>query len=264
MLAAERRKTILELIEKQNSISVGELCRMLGVSDMTVRRDLRILSNSGLLERVHGGALARRGRSYEPPFFIREKEYAWQKQLIGKRAAELVNQGDSIALDVGTTTLELARCLTNTPNLTILTASLPIANVLAESPNLRLILTGGQVRPQEHSLIGHIAERAYKEFHVDKAFIGVGGLHPEAGLTEYNLEDTLVKRSLITNTGQVIVLADSSKLGEICLAFVAPISAVDILITDSGASPTVIEQLSAAGVEVIFADQLSSQKESDL
>ncbi len=253
MVPAERRKQILELIEKRNSISVAELCQLLEVSDMTIRRDLRILSNRGLLERVHGGALSRRGRSYEPPYLSRASNQVVQKEIIGRCAAALVHEGDSIALDVGTTTLELAKALVHTPNLTIITASLPIANVLSEAPNIRLILTGGIVRHQELSMIGHIAEQTYREFHIDKAFVGIGGLHPEAGLTEYNLEDTLVKKAMIASAEQVIVVADSSKLGETCFASVGPLSIVDTLVTDANAPSEIIEQLRARDIEVIFA-----------
>jgi DeoR/GlpR family transcriptional regulator of sugar metabolism len=253
MVPAERRKQILELIEKRNSISVAELCQLLDVSDMTIRRDLHILSNRGLLERVHGGALSRRGRSYEPPYHYRATNHVIEKEIIGRCAAGLIHEGDSIALDVGTTTLELAKALVNTANLTIVTASLPIANVLSEAPNIRLVLTGGIVRNQELSLIGHIAEQTYQQFHVDKAFVGVGGLHPEAGLTEYNLEDALVKKAMIANAEQVIVVADSSKLGETCFASIGPLSVVDTLVTDANAPPEIIDFLRARDIEIIFA-----------
>jgi DeoR/GlpR family transcriptional regulator of sugar metabolism len=162
MVPAERQKQILELIEKRNSISVVELCQLLEVSDMTIRRDLRILSNRGLLERVYGGALSRRGRIYEPPYLTRATNRIFQKEIVGRRAANLVNEWDNIALDVGTTTFEIAKALLKTPNLTIITASMPIANVLSEAPNIRLILTGGIVRLQELSLIGHTAEQTYQ------------------------------------------------------------------------------------------------------
>lgn len=254
MVPAERRKQILLLIEERNSISVAELCRLLDVSDMTIRRDLCILSNRGLLERVHGGALSRQGRSYEPPYHSRATNQVVQKEIIGRRAATLAHEGDSIALDVGTTTFEIAKALTKTPNLTIITASLPIANVLSEAPNIRLILTGGIVRPQELSLIGHTAEQTYQQYHVDKAFVGVGGLDLEAGLTEYNLEDALVKKSMIKNAGQVIVVADSSKLGEICFASVAPLSVVDTLVTDANAPSEIVDLLRARDIEIVFAN----------
>jgi DeoR/GlpR family transcriptional regulator of sugar metabolism len=253
IISAERRKQILELIEKRNSITVIELCQILNVSDMTIRRDLRILSNRGLLERVYGGALSRRGRSYEPPYLSRTMNQAIQKKIIGRCAAALVKEGDIIALDVGTTTLEVAKALVRTPNLTIITASLPIANILSEVPNIRLIITGGIARNQELSLIGNIAEQTYQQFHMDRAFVGVGGIHLETGLTEYNLEDTLVKKAMIANSEQVIVVADSSKLGETCFTSIGPLSVVDTLVTDASAPPEVVDRLRAIDIEVIIA-----------
>jgi DeoR/GlpR family transcriptional regulator of sugar metabolism len=253
MLTAERRTRIIELINDRNSISVSELGKLLNVSDMTIRRDLRTLANEGLLERVHGGALSRRGRSYEPPYLIRTTKSVEQKELIGRCAADLIDEGDSICLDVGTTTLELAKAMIGIPNLTVVTANLYIVEVLSEAPNIRLIMTGGILRKEEHSLIGHIAQRTYKEFRIDKAFVGIGGLHLEAGLTEYNLEDTLVKQAMIANAGQVIVLADSSKFGETCFALIAPLDVMDVLITDSGAPQEMIDALTTRGVDVIIA-----------
>lgn len=251
MLPLERRKYILDLIEKRNSISVTELGQLLGVSDMTIRRDLRSLSNAGLLERVHGGALLRRGRSYEPPYVVRMVENIQRKECIARRAVELVEDGDSIALDIGTSTLELAKLLHGASNLTVVTASVHIANVLDDAPSLRLILTGGILRKQELSLVGHIAERSFHDFHVDKAFVGVGGLDLKDGLTEYNLEDALVKRAMIDNADQVIVIADSSKMGKTCFASIAPLSVIDVLVTDSGIPPEFQQQLIDDGIEVI-------------
>jgi DeoR/GlpR family transcriptional regulator of sugar metabolism len=253
MLPLERRQYILDLIEKRNSISVGELCQLLGVSDMTIRRDLRALSKAGLLERVYGGALLRRGRSYEPPYVVRTAENFQKKEIIGRRAAALVEDGDSIALDVGTTTLEVAKCLRSASNLTVITASVHIANVLTEAPGLRLILTGGILRTQELSLIGHIAERTFHDFHVDKAFVGVGGLALKDGLTEYNVEDTIVKKAMIDNADQIIVVTDSSKLGKSCFATIGPLSVVDTLVTDDGIPPEIQQQLTDEGIEVIIA-----------
>lgn len=253
MLPLERRKYILELIEKRNSISVAELSQLLRVSDMTIRRDLRNLSNDGLLERVYGGALSRRGRSYEPPYVLRTTEHIEPKEIIGRCAAGMVSEGDSVALDIGTTTLELAKELRGTSNLTVITASVHIANILSDAPNMRLILSGGILRKEELSLIGHVAEGTFQDFHVDKAFVGVGGLDIQDGLTEYNVEDMLVKRAMIANAGQVIVVADSSKLGKTCFATIAPISVVDVLVTDALIPREMADQLTAKGIEVRIA-----------
>jgi DeoR/GlpR family transcriptional regulator of sugar metabolism len=249
-----RRQQILEIVERKQSISVAELCQELDVSEVTIRRDLRLLSNQQLVRRVHGGAVASRGRNYEPPTIIREATNRKQKQGIAQAAIELVDEGDSIALDVGTTTLAFAHALAGISNLTIVTASLPIANVLVDSPNCRLILTGGIVRPQEHSMVGHIASHTYQDFHLDKAFVGVGGMDLKSGLTEYNLEDTLVKQAMIKHARQIIVLADSSKMGRTCFVHIAPFELVNILVTDSGISEDFVSELRHRGLEVIISE----------
>jgi len=255
MLAEERRKEILELIEISNVVSVADLCVRLDVSEMTIRRDLRMLANDGLLMRVHGGAISRRGRSYEPPYLMRSSSHVDLKQVIGVRAASLVHEGDSLAIDVGTTTLEVAKNLTGLSNLTVLTSSLIILNLLADSPNIRLFASGGEIRPQERSMVGRIAASTFQEFQVDKAFIGIGGVHPEVGLSEYNLEDALVKQAIIQHAEQVIIVADSSKLMRTCFAVVAPTQAADIIVTDYEAPEEIIQVFKKMGVEIIQAER---------
>jgi DeoR/GlpR family transcriptional regulator of sugar metabolism len=257
-MQSERRRKILEIIQDSGSTSVGDLCGQFDVSEMTIRRDLRDLDREGLLRRVHGGAVSNLGRSYEPPYAVRTTRNDEKKRAIGRRAAELVLDGDSIALDIGTTTLEIAHALQGKRNLTIITASLPIANEIVSNLSLmadvRLILTGGIVRPGELSMIGHIAARTYADFHVDKAFIGVGGMSPEDGLTEYNLEDALVKKPLLQNAHQRIVVADSSKLGRTTFTSVAPLSMVNTVITDSDIPREVLQDLQKLGIEVLLVE----------
>ncbi len=256
MLASERRQKILEKVRSERAVSVAELRENFNVSDMTIRRDLRMLSNDGLLRRVHGGAIFRYGKSYEPSFLVRASVNIAEKKAIGHVAASIIHEDESISLDVGTTTLEIAKNLIGTPDLTIITSNLRIASVLAEAMEIRLILTGGIVRQTELSMIGHIAESSYKDFRVDKAFIGVGGLHLENGLSEYNLEDALVKRTMLEHAEQVIVVADSSKLGRTCLAHIAPLTAIDTLITDWNIPTETCDDLRARGIEVIVAAPL--------
>ena len=251
MLAEERRQHILMLLDQKGAITVAELCERFGVSEMTVRRDLAALERRGLLRRVHGGAVSARGRSYEPPFLVRSGQRVAEKQRIAEAAVRLIHDGDSIALDVGTTTLEIAKRLEGVRNLTIVTPSLHIANVLANVPQNRLILTGGILRPGELSLVGHLAERVFQDLYVDKLFLGIGGLDLEAGLTEYNLEDAQVKRAMLRSAKECIVVTDSSKLGRVAFAAVAPIAAMDTLITDTEADPALVARLEEMGVRVI-------------
>lgn len=256
-MQTDRRTKIVEIVQESGSKTVTELTELFDVSEMTIRRDLRDLDREGLLRRVHGGAVSSLGRSYEPPYNIRLTTNDEKKVAIGRKAAELVFDGDSIALDVGTTTLEIARALHGKRNLTIITASLPIANEVVSGLSLdtdaRLILTGGIVRSAELSMTGHIAARTYSDFHVDKAFIGIGGLSLDDGLTEYNLDDALVKQPLIQNAQQRIVVADSSKLGRTTFTSIAPLSMVDTLITDGDIPPDVQTALQDMEIEVILA-----------
>jgi DeoR/GlpR family transcriptional regulator of sugar metabolism len=205
------------------------------------------------------GAVSAFGRAFEPPYNSRSKSSVEAKKAIGFRGAQMIADGDSIALDIGTTTLEVARALNNHHNLTIVTASLPIALELVTDYSIgsdfRLILTGGIVRPGELSMVGHIAEQTFSEIHVDKAFIGIGGISLDEGLTEYNLEDGLVKRSLIRTARQIIVVADSSKFGRATFASVCPISVVDTIITDSSIPEPIYRELLQAGIQVEIAEE---------
>jgi DeoR/GlpR family transcriptional regulator of sugar metabolism len=258
MLPEERHRKILDVIAEEGRITVAQICEMFSVSEMTARRDLRILDRQGLLRRVHGGAVSSLGRSYEPPYNLRVTQAVEVKQAIGRKAAEMVIEGDSIALDVGTTTLEIARALKDKHNLTIITASLTIANEIASQFSLgsdvRLILTGGILREREFSMIGHIAERAYRDLHVDKAFIGIGGLDLKEGLTEYNLEDALVKRPLLQSARKRIVVAEGSKLGRITFATIGPLSAIQTLITDRSAPEDITAELENMGIQVLVGE----------
>lgn len=250
MHAHERHKLILDRIAADGAVTVSDLCSALNVSDMTVRRDLKALEEANLVRRIHGGAVAAEGRSYEPPFMVRSQEAQAAKHAIAKEAANLIHDGDSIALDVGTTTLALAESLRDKQGLTVITASLPIANVLVDLPNIRVILTGGILRSEEHSMVGDIAEETLSRFHVDKAFVGIGGIDLEVGLTEYNIDDTRTKRSLIQCGQQRILLADSSKFGRRVFASVSPLTEITTVVTDNNLSNSYHKALIDAGITV--------------
>jgi DeoR/GlpR family transcriptional regulator of sugar metabolism len=253
MLAEERQQHILLALHERGVVSVAELCDQLGASDMTVRRDLLALESRGLLRRVHGGAVSVHDRSYEPPFLVRSRRQAAEKARIAEAALACIQDGDSIALDVGTTTLEIARRLDRFHNLTIVTPSLHIANLLASRPGNRIIVAGGILRYGELSLVGHFAERVFQELFVDKLFLGIGGIDLEAGLTEYNLEDAQVKRAMLRSAKECIVVADATKFGNVAFASVAPLSVVRKIITDAAVDVESVTRLRDLGIEVILA-----------
>lgn len=258
MAIEERHNSILRYLSEHGEIKIQDICDMFDVSDMTARRDLNHLDRRGLLRRVHGGAVASLGRSYEPPFQVRSTKNERKKAAIGAKAAELIVDGDSIALDVGTTTLEVAHQLGTRRNLTILTNCLQIVNLLVDSLSLevgaRLIITGGILRPRELSMIGHIPRHVYGNFHTDKAFIGIAGISLEDGLTEFNIEDSEVKKVLLENARERIIVADSSKFGVTTFNTVGPVETADTIVTDSEAPQDVVTALRNRGVRVILAD----------
>jgi DeoR/GlpR family transcriptional regulator of sugar metabolism len=253
MLSEERHQTILGLLEDKGSVSVTDLVAQFDVSEMTIRRDLDVLEKKGLLRRVHGGAVSDRGRSFEPPFMSRSTTQSDAKRRIGELAASLVRSGESITLDVGTTTLEVARSLADKQNLTIITPCFQIASLLCENPDIRLILTGGILRHGELSMVGHMAERVFQEFYTDKLFLGAAGVDFEVGLTEYNLEDTLVKQAMLRSAKQTILVTDASKFNRVAFTAIAPLHLVNTVVTDAAVDAEVVRRLGDLNIEVLVA-----------
>jgi DeoR/GlpR family transcriptional regulator of sugar metabolism len=253
VLPSQRRQAVLRRLAAHGEAGFTELAEEFGVSEMTIRRDLESLEADGLARRVRGGAISVVSGSYEPPLSVRAATASGAKAAIGSAAAALVNEGDTVIIDVGTTTLELARALHGRRGLTVVTASLPIAVELGNDPDVRVLVTGGEVRHGELSLAGGMAEDAFTGFNCDLAFIGVAGVCATPGLTEYNPGDARVKRAAIGAARRTIVLADSSKLGRVAFATVAPLSAVDVLVTDAVAEVPATAAIAAAGVQIIEA-----------
>jgi DeoR family transcriptional regulator, fructose operon transcriptional repressor len=245
-----RHQFILEQIENRGSVNVIELADALKVSDMTVRRDLTELEKLGLVRRFHGGAVSARGRSYEPPLFTRSIAYTKEKELIGQYAAEMVVEGDSIALDVGSTVFHVALNLKEIHNITLITPSIPIAELFYDRADVRLIVPGGIVRPTEKSMVGEFARRNLEQLFVDRLFLGAGAIECEAGITEYNMDDALIKQTMIRKAKEVVLVADSSKFQKVTFAFVSPLNDLDHLITDAEPPPELLRSLKAGGVTV--------------
>jgi DeoR/GlpR family transcriptional regulator of sugar metabolism len=253
----QRHDRILEILQSRGRVEVADLSRELDVSEMTTRRDLLELESLGALRRVHGGAVRDLGRAFEPAYRTRAQQSVFGKRAIASVAARYVEDGDAIALDVGSTVLEMVEELAGRRNLTIVTSNLRVAWAVANSHALdrsvRLILSGGVVRADELNMTGSSAQANYRSMRVDTAFIGVGALNVAAGATDYNLEDAELKRVLVDSARRVIALADSSKLGHETFAQVAEIGRIDMLITDEDADAEVVAELRGAGLEVVIA-----------
>jgi DeoR/GlpR family transcriptional regulator of sugar metabolism len=253
----QRHDRILDILQSRGRVEVTELSRQLDVSEMTTRRDLLELESLGSLRRVRGGAVRELGRSFEPGYRSRAQQALPSKKAIAAAAAEYVADGDAIALDVGSTVLQMVDELTGRHGLSIVTSNLRVAWAVANNHALersvRLILAGGVVRADELNMTGISAQDNYRRMRVDTAFIGVGGVNVSAGLTDYNLEDAELKRVLVDSARRVIVLADSSKLGNETFAHVADLDQVDTLVTDAAADAGAVEALRAVGLEVVLA-----------
>jgi DeoR/GlpR family transcriptional regulator of sugar metabolism len=249
-----RRSQILQELSENGSVSVIDLADRFDVSTMTIRRDLRELKRVGLARRVHGGAVVGRARSYEPPYLTRATENTDTKKRIGARAATLIAEGDSVALDTGSTCLEVARHLRDRRNLTVITPSLRAVDLLLDEPDIRLIVCGGIARPGEASLIGELARHAFAELSVDRLILAVGGIDAGFGLSEYNWDDVLVKHAMIRSAKEVILVADSSKFNQIAFARVAGLETVATLVTDQEPTGPLRAALATAGVKVVVAD----------
>lgn len=255
----DRRAFIVKAINDQGAVTVLELAASLDVSAMTVRRDLVELEKEGVLRRVHGGAVSTRGRTVEPPYSLRLGHASTAKQRIGTLAAELVAEGDSVALDIGSTTIEVAQRLVGKRNLTILTPSLRIAGLFLNQPDARVIVPGGIVRTGEGSLIGELAHYALERLFVDRLFLAVGCIDAQYGLSEYNWDDALVKQAMIRSAKQVILVADSSKFDKVAFAHVAPLTAIHTLVTDTLPPPVILHRLQEAHVQVLVAPAQGSE-----
>jgi DeoR/GlpR family transcriptional regulator of sugar metabolism len=255
--AVLRQAHIMASFEKNGFVSIANLAGELGVSGMTVRRDLDLLEKRGLLERTHGGAVVSSPLAnlpfdeHEPPFEQRMRRQAAEKSSIAEAAAALVASGESLGLDVGTSVLALANALAPRKDLRVVTNSLRVSMQMAEG-NSTVYVLGGQVRVPEYSVIGPQAVQGLSAHFLDKVFIGVSGLDAN-GLYDYSPEDTEVKRAFIANAGSVVVLCDSSKFARRALSRISALDKVDILVTDAHPTADIAAALRDNGVRVIVA-----------
>ena len=252
-LQVERQLTITNLIRSKNTVSVEELSKMFDVSLNTIRRDLSILETKGLLKRTQGGALLVEVNQFVEPFHIRKSEYTDEKELIGKAAVQLVSENDTIIIDAGTTTLELAKNLNGFQRLTVLTNSLEVANELIYNSNISVILSGGVLRQSSRSLFGLPTEQFFSQFHADKLFLSVGGISIADGLTNPNINETAVKRKMIEAAKEIIVLVDYHKFDRVSLSPITSLNSVHKIVTDTKIPRATLQELEKLGIEVVIA-----------
>jgi DeoR family transcriptional regulator of aga operon len=249
ILTEERRREILDLLNREGRVLVRSLAKRFATSQVTIRQDLETLHGQGLLHRTHGGALPVRSAALlDPNLHEKEKLYRKEKQRIAAAAARLVREGQSVVLDSGSTTTAVARALRNFHQLTIITNAVNIAAELAGS-SIEVILTGGILRENSFSLVGPLAEDTLRRLSADILFLGVDGFAIPFGLTTPNLLEAKVNRVMMKIARRTVVVCDSSKFGSRSLSLIAPPSAVHKVITDRGIPKSDLNHLQELGIE---------------
>lgn len=250
---------MLSMVREREFMRVSDLSHIFGISEVTVRADLAQLADHGMLQRVHGGAIVRGPEPRtESTFEEALDQYAAEKAGIGRHAAGTIRSGETVILDVGTSTTAMARALrmrTDLVDVTVFTSSLTIALELeAAIPQLTVVITGGTLRPRQHSLVDPMAGYIFNNINASTAFIGCNGVHPESGVTNVNLPEASMKRKMVAAAQRTVVVADGSKLGNISVVKVADLADIDQLITGPSAPPEVVEALVSLGVAVEIAE----------
>jgi DeoR/GlpR family transcriptional regulator of sugar metabolism len=259
-LKEERQQRIVETIRQKRQATIAELSRTFEVSDVTIRRDLRELASQGALRRAHGGAVAAVPAPPEPPVVQRMTQSEACKACIGRTAAALVSDGDSVFIGSGSTTAYVVRNLVDRKNLTVVTNALNVATELATAPGVTVVVTGGMMRASELSLVGHITEQALREVRVDKVMVGMRAISLEAGMTNDYLPEVMTDRTIIEMAPGLIVVADHTKFGNVASAYVAPVERMTTLVTDAAADPEVLASFEQLGIRVLVAPDEGQEK----
>jgi DeoR/GlpR family transcriptional regulator of sugar metabolism len=249
----ERQKQILSLLTRQGRLRVTEIVQQFSISEATARRDLETLAAQGKAQRVHGGIIAVEQAPPELPILERQGEQPDDKLLIGRAAAQLIPDGETVFLGSGTTVLEVARHLRERKNMTVITNSLPVLNMLAGSRGISVVSLGGMLRDSELSFIGHLTEQALTEVRADKVILGARSISLEHGLTNDYLQETLTDRAILKIGREVIIVADHTKVNRVSTALLAPLKSVNTFVTDTKSDKKFTRSLKKQGIKVIVA-----------
>lgn len=248
---AERRSKTIKLLNEKGQAAVSELSRMLNVSEVTIRKDLQYLEEKNVLIRTHGGAMKKDYLVQDLHFDDKGKKNAEQKRRIGERAAQMVQDGDSLILDAGTTVMQLAKSLHNNRNLNVLTPAINIALELMRNPEIQITVLGGILRPTSAAVVGSYAEMMLRDHFCSKLFLAADGFDPMFGITTTNALEAHLNRLMIDSAQDAILVIDSSKFGRRGLSRICSVDQIDIVITDSGISDNIQKTLDDHNIDVI-------------
>ena len=252
MFAQERKSKIMESLNKHGKVKVCDLSERYEVSEVTIRRDLQELEEDKLIKRVHGGAVLNDNTKFEPTFSEKIDKFYDEKESVGKLAASMILDGDTIAVDAGTTTLSIARYIV-AKNITVLTNSVDIAYELSKKQDVEVIVTGGTLRWETRAMVGPVADNTLKNFMVDKAFIGTNSVCIINGLSTPNIIEANTKREMIKIAMQTIVVCDHTKFNTVSFAKIVDLDSVDIIITDNQLDNELLEKFEEKDVKIMMA-----------
>jgi DeoR family transcriptional regulator of aga operon len=252
MMAEERRTQILQTVRSAGRVRVNELAHRFSTSAVTIRNDLNELHHRGLVLRSHGGAVLPDTILRESPVFERLKAHSDEKRRIGAMAATLINDGETIILDSGTTTLEIARQIKKKQGLQIITNGVNIAAELLDARGAEVFIVGGTVRGESASISGHFTEEMFEQFSADKLFLSGAGCDLDFGVSGANLEETMVNRVMLRISREIILVADASKFSKRSMTRIAPFSEIDTVISDISLDEEIQVKLRAQGCNLIL------------
>jgi DeoR/GlpR family transcriptional regulator of sugar metabolism len=254
MLANQRREKILELLKEDGSAKVIDLAKLFKVTEVTIRQDLEKLEKDGLALREHGGAFLKNVEDQVRSFSLANQDNIDRKELIAKKCLDFIESGDTIILDSGSTTTEIAKKLKDFKNLTVITNALNIALMLGANPGIEVIMTGGEFKPPTLSLTGQKAADFFKGINVQKLFLATAGISLKSGLTYPSISDLVVKKAMIDAAETTYLVADSTKIGKSAFASLGALSLIDYIITDKGIEDKHKEVFRQNEIELIIAE----------
>ena len=249
----ERRAALLQLLQGHATLSIDDLARRVKVSNSTLRRELHDLAAEGLVRVNTGNVSLASPSNEERPFALRALSNRAEKARIGRAALDLVQNGDTVFISGGTTTLELAKLLPGQRRLTVITNAVRVLNLLADQPGIDLVTLGGAVRPGEQTMHGHLTELGVAQFRADKLFFGIEAISLQHGLTHSQIPEVSTDRALVGAATQTIVLADHTKFGQVAPALVVPLEKIQVIVTDRDLPADVLQGLRARSIQVILA-----------
>jgi DeoR/GlpR family transcriptional regulator of sugar metabolism len=254
MLANQRREKILELLQEDGSAKVVDLARLFKVTEVTIRQDLDKLDKDGLIIKEHGGAFFKNVEDQVRTFSLVHQDNMDKKERIAIKCLEFIESGDTIILDSGSTTTEIAKKLKGIKNLTVITNALNIALILGAEPGIEVIMTGGEFKPPTLSLTGQKAADFFKGLNVNKLFLATAGISLKAGLTYPSISDIVVKKAMIDAAETTYLVADSTKIGKSAFASLGALSLINYIVTDSGIQDNYLKVFQDNEIEIIVAN----------